>query len=755
MVPVTIINDDEFEPTETFTFSIINVDSGSTLLFPRTTRIDILDDENPVIDPPEPPLTSSYVVTEQAIITNLHEPMAFEFAPHDPSLVFIPEKAGRIRVFDLDSGSFLPDFVDLTAKVNSNSDRGLIDIAFHPDFPAQPFVYAFYVVDPPDTAGLTGNAGPDGAGNRFAYVVRFTADAATGFTTVVPHSEFILVGGAGETLQDISGGGAVDSTDNFSQPELGFNAQTGYTDNYIKVDLRSHTGGSLAFGPDGALYISIGDGVSFNAVDPRNSVQNLDSLSGKILRVDPITGFGLPDNPFVQAGDFLDGVLNENHSRVYQLGLRNPFSMGFDQDGQLFIANTGWDSWEEIETGPPGANFGWPYYEGGDNGILVKTPGYQNLSTAAAFYAAVDNDTIEITPAYRAFSHDDAAPGFRNQAITGGDVIYTGARYPAEFVNDFFFTNFIDGQVFVIDVNDSREVKFLYETGGVLVHFSQGPDGYVYYADLTQGTIGRLLIEPFQSGQGIVKAINAGGGSVTVGGISYEADTSASPNSLAPGSQNSTFSNAIAIAGTANDVLYQTERYGDPFGYDISLANGQYQLELDFAEIYWGAGGVAGGSGLRVFDVMVEGQQVISNLDLFDDLGAANATSFVIPVTVNDGVLDIDFAGDANNAKLSALVVREVPVADVTVVKAINAGGGAVTVGGISYEADTSASPNSLAPGSQTPPSEMPSLSPARTTTCSTRASVTVIRSATTSASPTANTSSNWTLPRSIGARAV
>ena len=101
-----------------------------------------------------------------------------------------------------------------------------------------------------------------------------------------------------------------------------------------------------------------------------------------------------------------------------------------------------------------------------------------------------------------------------------------------------------------------------------------------------------------------------------------------------------------------------------------------------------------------MFDVTVEGQQVISNLDLFDDLGAANATSVVIPVTVSDGVLDVDFAADTNNAKLSALVVREVPVADVTVVKAINAGGGAVTVGGISYEADTSAAPNSLAPGS-------------------------------------------------------
>ena len=124
------------------------------------------------------------------------------------------------------------------------------------------------------------------------------------YTTAIPGSEVILLGGAGQTLQNISGGGAVDSTSNFSQPESGFNAQTGeYLDDYIKVDSRSHAGGSLAFGPDGALYVSIGDGTSFNATDPRTvSVQNINSLSGKILRIDPLTGLGLPDNPFVDAG---------------------------------------------------------------------------------------------------------------------------------------------------------------------------------------------------------------------------------------------------------------------------------------------------------------------------------------------------------------------------------------------------------------------------------------------------------------------
>ena len=82
-------------------------------------------------------LNSSYLVIQQAVITNLEQPMAFEFAPQDLSLVFIAEKSGVMWVFDLDTGNFLPDFVDLTPEVNGSFDRGLIDIAFHPNFPAK------------------------------------------------------------------------------------------------------------------------------------------------------------------------------------------------------------------------------------------------------------------------------------------------------------------------------------------------------------------------------------------------------------------------------------------------------------------------------------------------------------------------------------------------------------------------------------------------------------------------------------------
>ncbi len=518
-VTAQIIDDDLAEPTETFVVSIINVE-GASLLFPRTARVDILDDEDPVVDPTLPPLTSDYVVTEEVVVNYLNVPLAIEFAPHEPSLAYVAEKGGVIKVVDVETGT-QSTFVDISSKVNNVADRGLLDVVLHPDFgqPVQPgepehnFVYAFYVVDPPETADNApgSNAGPDGGGNRFAYLVRFTADAATNYTTAIPDSEVIMLGGVavpGEdelqprTLEDISGAGAVDSTSDLTLPESGFDPQTGeYEENYIKVDSLSHAGGSLAFGPDGALYVSIGDGTSFDATDPRSvSVQKLDSLSGKILRIDPITGLGLSDNPFVGPDD----DLSTNRAKVFQLGLRNPFSIGFADDGRLLISNTGWFSWEEIESGAAGANFGWPYFEGGDNGVLLPASGYADLPadlardfpSAADFFAAVASGEITITPAYRAFAHDENEPGYQIQAIVGvPSAAYSGSQYPAEFQNDLFFADIADGEVFVVDATDRDMVKFLYSTEALPVAFSQGSDGYVYVANLT-GTITRLLIEP-------------------------------------------------------------------------------------------------------------------------------------------------------------------------------------------------------------------------------------------------------------------
>ena len=492
VVPITILDDGFSEPTEAFSFSLINVDGGA-LLFPRTARVSILDDENPVTDPVSPPTESNYNVTESAIFSDLTQPIAIEWIPTNPDIAFIAEQTGVIYAANTATGGDLTVVLDLSDQVNNRQDRGLLDIAVHPDLENNPYLYAFYVVDPSDTQGNSGNAGPDGGGNRFSHVVRFTLDESTGYTTVVEGSETILLGAAGQSLSDISGGGAIDSTSpsNINVRDSEIDPNTGeYIPDYIKVDSRSHAGGALEFGPDGALYVSTGDGTSFNTTDPRSvSVQDVDSLAGKILRIDPITGEGFSDNPF------FTGDVSDNASKVYQLGLRNPFSMSFDEEGRLLITDTGWNSYEEINLGGPGANFGWPFYEGGDNGQLIEANGYRDLPEAAAFYAAVAAGDIDITPAFRAFSHNSNDPGFQLNAITGADDVIDSDLYPDSLQNFYLFTDVTQGEIYVVDANDRRDVQLLYETDGYApVHFKQSPDGVIWFVDIVSGRVGILEI---------------------------------------------------------------------------------------------------------------------------------------------------------------------------------------------------------------------------------------------------------------------
>ena len=515
-----IVNDTLSEATETFVVSLVSIDSG-TLSLPRTTRINILDDENPVLPPSDPPLVSPYRVNTENFVTGLNQPINFEFSPIDPKIAYVAEKGGLIRVVNIETGADLGNFADLRSVVNENNDRGLMDIALHPDFPNNPYVYAFYVVDP---AGAT----PDVLGNRYAHVVRFTADAASGYRTVVPDSGVIIAGQTGRSTADINGGGALD----FSLPEYSAQPSSeqylrpndpnpplvvgGFKQNYIKVDSLSHAGGSLAFGPDGMLYISTGDGSSPNYADPHAThVQNINSMSGKILRVDPMTGKGLTDNPYYQSGQSLDA----NASKVYQSGLRNPFSIAFDDLGRLFIADTGWKAYEEVNHGGAGANFGWPYYEGREGGQLAQANGYNVLPGASTFYNNVANGSIVITAPYAAFGHATSVAGYANQVITGGTVIYDGDKYPAALQNDFFFTNFESGHTFTVDTYNRQTVNYLFTTtsGFAPVHFNQGEDGYVYYVDLVDGTLGRIYINDLSAARVTVSA--AANASETAGNV--------------------------------------------------------------------------------------------------------------------------------------------------------------------------------------------------------------------------------------------
>ena len=506
-VPVTVLNDALGEPTETFGFSIVDV-AGATLWAPRTMRISILDDETPAPPlPAEPPLISAFNVEQQVLAAGLNTPIKIEFPPFNANLVYVAEKGGVIKLVNITTG-VTNTVADFSAKVNDVQDRGLMDIVLDPNFVSNRYIYAFYVAEPADTAGKIGLDAPDANGNRYAHVVRMTADAAG--TGIIAGSEKILVGGAGQSLADISGLGRDDftnpayssavSSERFNVGAHGQMVVDGIKQDYIKLDSITHAGGALAFGPDGKLYIAIGDGTAFDFADPRTvDVQSLNSLSGKVLRVDPATGQGLTDNPFYDSGMSLDA----NASKVFQLGLRNPFASAFDSEGRLFLSNTGWFTWEMIQTGGGGANFGWPFFEGADGGVLQRATDYENFIQAPAFYAAVANGSIIVTPPFRAFSHDSAAPGFAVTAITGSSSIYTGNAYPAELKNDFFFQDFADGEIYSVDTLDRTKLQFLYRADGRPIDFVQGPDGFMYYVDIFTNELGRLNITTRQTGPAV------------------------------------------------------------------------------------------------------------------------------------------------------------------------------------------------------------------------------------------------------------
>jgi glucose/arabinose dehydrogenase len=487
---IPILNDTLSENTERFNLSLINANDGYAVGIPRTTNVAILDDEKPAVEPPNPPQQSDYDIKTVDAVTGLSGPMQIEWID-GTNKALVSEKEGRIKIVDFDTGKVVSTLLDITGKVNADADRGLMDIALHPDLENNPYLYAFYVVDPPDVKS-SGLAAADREGNRYAHLVRYELDMDGPLPTVKPGTETVILGGAGRSLADISGGGTLDFTDqkHSGQRASDVNADGTYKEDYIKVDSRSHAGGAIAFGPDGALYVSTGDGTSYNYADPRSaSVQQINSLSGKVLRIDPITGNGLADNPYATSN------LDANASKVWQMGLRNPYAMTFTEDGRVMISETGWYSWEEINSGGKGANFGWPYYEGADNGEINKTPGYQSMPGAAQFYADVASGKIVITPAFRGFSHAASDPGYQVTAIVGGTTVYNGDKYPEIFKGDYFFSDIVDGDIFTVDVNDRTQMQYVTNIGTYhAVSFVQGPDGYVYYTDITGNKIVRLEI---------------------------------------------------------------------------------------------------------------------------------------------------------------------------------------------------------------------------------------------------------------------
>jgi glucose/arabinose dehydrogenase len=408
------------------------------------------------------------------VVTTLPGTVAIDWTP-DGSKMFLGDFAGVVRVYEGDQ--LLPTpFIDISAQVNGT--RGMLDIAVHPDFPTQPYLYLAFAYDPPEVYQYTGLAGPDGAGNRASRVIRVTADVATNYRTVKANSEVVLLG-KNSVWQYYNG--FVDSTVDFDEPQGGVLPNGNYVQDFLAADSTTHTINDLEFGPDGALYVSNGDGASYNQVDPRAvRVQDLNSLSGKILRIDPITGKGFADNPFY------NGNLNANRSKVYQYGFRNPYRMAFDNaTGKLYVGDVGWYQYEEINSGPAGANFGWPFYEGGIGNAPLKTISYQDLPEAIAFYASGQQTLGGLLSLNHTSDNIDA--------LIVGDF-YDGGQYGAEYEGDLFFNYLAAGTIKHVSFNANgsvASVNTFADDAGYIVQMKVGIDGYLYSVDLGSGAIRR------------------------------------------------------------------------------------------------------------------------------------------------------------------------------------------------------------------------------------------------------------------------
>ena len=414
------------------------------------------------------------------------------------------EKSGLIKVFDSLTATTPTVFADLRTNVHNFWDRGLLGLALHPDFPNTPYVYVLYTLDA-KIGGTPPLWGTPGA----------TADGC-------PNPPGANVNGC-----VVSG--------RLSRLQAAGDVMTGTEQVLIEewcAQFPSHTIGSLAFGPDGALYVSAGEGASFvhpdygqygSPVNPcgdppagaggaetppsteggalralsllRNAGEPA-VLDGAILRVDPLTGAALPDNP-------LFGGTRTNADRIIAYGLRNPFRMTMRPGTkEIWIGDVGQSTWEEIDriADPTDAvveNFGWPCYEG-----VPPEADYQalGLSICSQLY-----NTPAVTPPYFAYQHQQEVAsgdgcGTGSSAVSGL-AFYAGGKYGSAYDGALFFADYSRRCIWSMfkglngDPDPSTRAPF--DAGAANpVDLEIGPEGDLFYVDLDGGTVRRIIALP-------------------------------------------------------------------------------------------------------------------------------------------------------------------------------------------------------------------------------------------------------------------
>ena len=437
---------------------------------------------------------------EEIVFSGLTQPTAVRFA--SDGRVFVAEKSGIVKIFDNLTDSTPTVFADLRTQVHNFWDRGLLGLALDPAFPSNPWVYVLYTHDAP-IGGTAPRWGSVGA----------TFDGCP--TPPGPTADGCVVSGRLSRLQ-ASG-----------------NAMVGPEQVLIEdwcQQYPSHSIGGLAFGSDGALYLSGGEGASFHFVDygqdgsPLNpcgdppvgvggtqkpptaeggALRSQDvrttadpaGLSGAILRVDPATGAGLPGNPFYSSSD-------ANMRRIVAYGLRNPFRITVRPGtNEVWAGDVGWSNWEEINrlTNPAdGAadNFGWPCYEGDGRQVSYDAA---NLSLCESLYAA--GSAAVVAPYFRYHHNDlvhpvDVCPRGGSSVAGVSFAFQNGGNYPPEYRGALFFADYTRGCIWSVQAGpnglpDLAKIRTFVSGAAQPVDVQIGPGGDLFYVDLG-GTVRRI-----------------------------------------------------------------------------------------------------------------------------------------------------------------------------------------------------------------------------------------------------------------------
>ena len=385
------------------------------------------DDPDP---PSEPPGIIAQRVFPQLVFD---QPLSMLQAPGDDTRWFVVEKGGFVRVFPNDENASLGDvdtFADLSLQVDSTfGESGLLGMAFHPDFATNGFVFLSY-----------------------------TREGS----------------GAGEALQSVISRFGVDGSGNLD-------AGTEEEILVVSQPAGNHNGGNIVFGPDGFLYIGLGDGGG--AGDPNENGQDTTTLLGSVLRidVDSASPYAIPaDNPFASNPQCFDAQNAADCPEIFAWGFRNPWRFSFDREtGELWLGDVGQNAFEEVDRVELSGNYGWDEREG-----------------AHCFEPPESCSTDNIDPITE-YTH---ALG---SSITGG-YVYRGDAIPD--LNGFYlFGDFGSGRIWAVASESEQGVEpsELIHTGIGIASFAESNAGELFVVDIGAGTLHQLMAaEGVTTGEG-------------------------------------------------------------------------------------------------------------------------------------------------------------------------------------------------------------------------------------------------------------